>query len=492
MASRTASGWRTTRTGASETVFNCESVTTIAISMMRSLSGSSPVISMSNQRRLFWSCAMPFFPWPLCRMTLSHNLFRSMHWFTVAFLAAIALTTVVRLWLSRRHIRHVLANRNAVPAEFEGRIALAAHQKSADYTIAKARFSQLETLAAAAALLAFTLGGGLQFISEAWERVFEAGGYAHGIALIASVALISGVIDLPFALYRTFVIEARFGFNRTSLTLFAADLAKLTALSVLVGIPLVFLVLWLMAKMGETWWLYVWLTWVAFNLLIAMIYPTLIAPLFNKFSPLEDAALRGRIESLLAKCGFRSRGLFVMDSSKRSSHGNAYFTGFGAAKRIVLFDTLVSRLAPPEIEAVLAHELGHFRRHHMWKRMGLAFGASLGILCLLGWLIGQEWFYTALGVRSRSTAMALVLFFMVVPVFSFLLQPVASLYSRLHEFEADAYAARVADPRDLVRALVKLYEDNAATLTPDPLHSAFYDSHPPAVLRIARLQTQQA
>src|SRR6266571_5193543 len=297
MASRTASGWRTTRTGASETVFNCESVTTIAISMMRSLSGSSPVISMSNQRRLFWSCAMPLFREPLCRMTLSHNLFRSMHWFTVAFLAAIALTTVVRLWLSRRHIRHVLANRNAVPAEFEGRIALAAHQKSADYTIAKARFGQLETLAAAAALLAFTLGGGLQFISEAWERVFEAGGYAHGIALIASVALISRVIDLPFALYRTFVIEARFGFNRTSLTLFVADLAKLTALSVLVGIPLVFLVLWLMAKMGETWWLYVWLTWVAFNLLIAMIYPTLIAPLFNKFSPLEDAALRSRIES---------------------------------------------------------------------------------------------------------------------------------------------------------------------------------------------------
>ncbi len=411
-----------------------------------------------------------------------------MHWFTAVFLVAIALTTVVRLWLSRRHIRHVLANRDAVPAEFEGRITLAAHQKAADYTIAKARFGQLETLAAAAVLLAFTLGGGLQFISEAWERVLEAGGYAHGIALIASVALISGVIDLPFALYRTFVIEARFGFNRTSLTLFVTDLAKLAALSALVGIPLVFLVLWLMAKIGESWWLYVWLTWVAFNLLIAMIYPTLIAPLFNKFSPLEDAALRSRIESLLVKCGFRSRGLFVMDGSKRSSHGNAYFTGFGAAKRIVLFDTLISRLAPPEIEAVLAHELGHFSLRHVWKRMALLFAASLAFLWVLGLLIGREWFYTALGVHMQGTAMALVLFFMVAPVFTFLLHPLASLYSRLHEFEADAYAARVADARDLARALVKLYQDNATTLTPDPLHSAFYDSHPPALQRIARLQ----
>ncbi len=415
-----------------------------------------------------------------------------MHGFTAVFLAALALATVVRLWLSQRQIRYVVANRDAVPAEFSASIPLAAHQKAADYTIAKARLGQLETLAAAAVLLAFTLGGALQFISEAWERVFEAGGYAHGIALIASVALISGVIDLPFALYRTFVIEARFGFNRTSLILFVADLAKLAALSALVGIPLVFLVLWLMAKMGETWWLYVWLTWVAFNLLIAMIYPTLIAPLFNKFSPLEDAALRSRIESLLARCGFRSRGLFVMDNSKRSSHGNAYFTGFGAAKRIVLFDTLISRLAPPEIEAVLAHELGHFSRRHVWKRMALLFAASLAFLWVLGLLIGREWFFTALGVHAQGTAMALVLFFMVAPVFTFLLQPLTSLYSRLHEFEADAYAARVADPRDLARALVKLYQDNATTLTPDPVHSAFYDSHPPAVLRIARLQTQQA
>jgi STE24 endopeptidase len=415
-----------------------------------------------------------------------------MHWLTAVFLIALALATAVRLWLSRRHIEHIAAHRDAVPAEFSEHIALAAHQKAADYTIAKARLGVFETLAAAALLLGFTLGGGLQFLSEAWERVFEAGSYAHGIALIVSAALISSLVDLPFSLYRTFVIEARFGFNRMSLALFLTDLAKLAAVGALLGIPLVFLVLWLMAKMGSTWWLYVWLAWVAFNLLLATIYPTLIAPLFNRFSPLEDANLRSRIESLLAKCGFRARGLFVMDSSKRSGHGNAYFTGFGASKRIVLFDTLISRLAPSEIEAVLAHELGHFSLHHVWKRMVLVFGASLAALWLLGWLIGQDWFYAALGLRSQSTAMALVLFSMVVPVFSFLLQPLASLYSRLHEFEADAYAARHSDARDLVRALVKLYQDNAATLTPDPLHSAFYDSHPPALTRIARLQARQA
>ncbi|TMH49140.1 MAG: M48 family metallopeptidase [Betaproteobacteria bacterium] len=414
-----------------------------------------------------------------------------MHGFTAVFLVALGLTTLARLWLSQRHIRYVLANRNAVPAEFSASIPLAAHQKAAGYTAVKTRLGMLETLAAAALLLGFTLGGGLQFLSDAWERIFEAGGYAHGIALIVSVVLVSSALDLPFGLYRTFVIEARFGFNRMSPALFIADLAKLAALGALIGIPLAFVVLWLMAKTGESWWFYVWLTWVAFNLVVATIYPTLIAPLFNKFSPLEDADLRSRIESLLAKCGFRARGLFVMDNSRRSSHGNAYFTGFGAAKRIVLFDTLISRLSAPEIEAVLAHELGHFSRRHVWKRMGLAAGASLVILWLLGWLIGQEWFYAALGVRTRSTAMALVLFFMVVPVFTFLLQPLASWYSRLHEFEADAYAARVADPRDLARALVKLYMDNATTLAPDPLHSAFYDSHPPAVLRIARLQTQR-
>jgi STE24 endopeptidase len=274
--------------------------------------------------------------------------------------------------------------------------------------------------------------------------------------------------------------------------LFVLDMMKAALIGALIGIPLALVVLLLMDKAGGYWWVAVWLVWAGFNLSVAALYPTLIAPLFNKFSPLEDASLRGRIEALLAKCGFRAKGLFVMDGSKRSSHGNAYFTGFGAAKRIVFFDTLVSRLAPEEVEAVLAHELGHFSRHHVWKRMAVASVVSLALLATLGWLMQQDWFYAGLGVQSRSTAMALILFFMIAPAFTFLLQPLASLYSRLHEFEADRYAARYADAGNLVRALVKLYEDNAATLTPDPLHSAFYDSHPPAPVRIARLQTLHA
>jgi len=415
-----------------------------------------------------------------------------MHWFSLVFLAALALATATRLWLALRHIRHVGANRGAVPAEFADRIPLAAHQKAAEYNIAKSRVGVAETLVAAALTLAFTLGGGLQWLSAAWERAFQPSGYAHGIALIVSVVVISSAVDLPFSLYRTFVVEARFGFNRMSLRLFVLDMIKMALIGALVGIPLAFVVLWLMAKTGQYWWLAVWLVWAAFNLLVATLYPTLIAPLFNKFSPLEDAGLRGRIEALLAKCGFRAKGLFVMDGSKRSSHGNAYFTGFGTAKCIVFFDTLVSRLAPQEVEAVLAHELGHFSRHHVWKRMGVASAVSLALLALLGWLMNQDWFYAGLGVHSHSTATALILFFLIAPAFAFVLQPLASLYSRRHEFEADRYAARYADAGDLVRALVKLYEDNAATLTPDPLHSAFYDSHPPAPVRIARLQSLNA
>jgi STE24 endopeptidase len=415
-----------------------------------------------------------------------------MHAFSLVFLAALALATAARLWLSGRHMRHIAANRNAVPAEFAGRIALDAHQKAAAYNIAKSRVGVLETLVAVALTLALTLGGGLQLLAELWARAFPSVGYAHGIALIVSVVVVSSLVDLPFALYRTFAIEARFGFNRTTLRLFVLDMVKMAGIGAAVGIPLVFVVLWLMAKTGQFWWVAVWLVWAAFNLLVAAIYPTFIAPLFNKFSPLEDAGLRARIETLLVKCGFRAKGLFVMDGSKRSSHGNAYFTGFGAAKRIVFFDTLVSRLAPEEVEAVLAHELGHFSRRHVWKRMAVASAVSLALLAALGWLMRQDWFYAGLGVQSRSTAMALILFFVIAPAFTFLLQPLASLYSRLHEFEADQYAARYADAGDLVRALVKLYEDNASTLTPDPLHSAFYDSHPPAPVRIARLQSMHA
>jgi STE24 endopeptidase len=410
-----------------------------------------------------------------------------MHPFTLAFLAALALATAVRLWLALRHYTHVGANREQVPEAFASRIDLAAHQKAADYTQAKTRLSMLEIVVGALLLLAFTLGGGLQALSDGLANGFESGGYAHGIALVMGVILVSGIIDLPFNLYRVFVVEQRFGFNRMTLGMYFADLAKSVAISAALGIPLLFCVLWLMARMGSWWWLYVWLVWAGFNLLMLVAYPTLIAPLFNKFNPLPDESLKARIERLLQKCGFRAQGLFVMDSSKRSSHGNAYFTGFGKSKRIVLFDTLMQRLAPEEIEAVLAHELGHFAHRHVLKRIAALFVGSLVMLWILGQLIDAPWFYTALGVQTAGTAMALLLFFLTLPTFIFLAQPLTSYLSRAQEFEADAYAAKNANPADLVRALVKLYQDNAATLTPDPLHSAFYDSHPPAMIRIARL-----
>ena len=416
------------------------------------------------------------------------SYFSQMQTFTAVFLAALALTIGLRLWLARRHIRHIARCRDKVPADFSLHIGLAAHQKAADYSTAKTRLGMIEMLIGAALLLVLTLGGALQALHEAWLRVFDAGSHAQGIALIVSVALISGLVDLPLSLYRTFVIEARFGFNKMTLPLFLADLAKQMLLGAALGVPLLLCVLWLMQRMGEQWWLYVWATWIVFNLLVLTLYPTVIAPLFNKFTPLADAGLKSRIEALLARCGFKAQGLYVMDSSRRSSHGNAYFTGFGAAKRIVLFDTLIARLAPAEIEAVLAHELGHFWHHHVWKRMAALFALSLGFLWLLGYAMEQDWFYAGLNVQARSTALALMLFFLVVPVFTFLLHPLASLYSRMPEYEADAYAARHTIPADLIRALVKLYQDNAATLTPDPLYSAFYDSHPPALLRIARLQ----
>ena len=406
--------------------------------------------------------------------------------FTFLFLAACALTLAGRLWLTLRQIRHVAAHRAAVPAGFAERISLAAHQKAADYTVDRNKLIILTTLVDAALLLAFTLGGGLAWLHEFWSARVD--GLVYGLALIFSVMAIGAAIDLPFALYRQFVIEARYGFNRMTLALFCADLLKHTLLGIVIGAPVILAVLWLMAVMGSAWWFWVWVFWSAFNLLILFVYPTWIAPLFNKFSPLADGEMKSRIEALLSRCGFRSSGLFVMDGSKRSSHGNAYFTGFGNNKRIVFFDTLLERLAPPEVEAVLAHELGHFRRRHVLKRIVLMFAASLGFLWLLGQLIDAPWFYAGLGVPAQSTALALILFFLVAPVFTFPFTPVLSWISRRHEFEADAYAAARTEAAALGRALVKLYEDNAATLTPDPLHSLFYDSHPPAVVRIARLQ----
>lgn len=406
--------------------------------------------------------------------------------FTLVFLAALALTLAGRLWLTLRQIRHVAAHRGAVPADFAERIPLAAHQKAADYTVDRNRLTIVATLVDAALLLALTLGGGLAWLHDFWGT--RLAGLPYGLALIFSVMAISAVIDLPFALYRQFVVEARYGFNRMTFGLFCADLVKHTLLGVAIGAPVILAVLWLMGAMGEFWWFYVWLFWCAFNLLALFVYPTWIAPLFNKFSPLAEGEMKARIEALLARCGFRSSGLFVMDGSKRSSHGNAYFTGFGNNKRIVFFDTLLTRLAPGEIEAVLAHELGHFRHHHVVQRIALMFAGALGFLWLLGQLIDAPWFYAGLGVPAQGTALALILFFLVVPVFTFPLKPLGSYLSRRNEFEADAYATKNAAADDLVHALVKLYEDNAATLTPDPLHSLFYDSHPPAAVRIARLQ----
>jgi STE24 endopeptidase len=410
--------------------------------------------------------------------------------FSLAFLLALALMVALRLWLSQRQIAHVLAHRAAVPAQFADRLELGAHQKAADYTVSRTRFGRLALAVEVAVLLAFTFGGGLQALHDFWSPRLD--GLSYGVALIFSVMVVSGIIDLPLSLYRQFVIEEKFGFNRMTPKLFAIDLIKQTALGAAIGTPVILAILWLMAQMGSLWWLYVWLFWCSFNLLILFVYPTWIAPIFNKFSPLEDAALKTRIEALLERCGFATSGLFVMDGSKRSSHGNAYFTGFGKTKRIVFFDTLLGRLQPVEVEAVLAHELGHFKHRHVIKRIVLLFAMSLGFLAVLGQLIDAPWFFNGLGVQmgnpAQNTALGLILFFLAVPVFTFLLTPLSSLLSRRDEFEADRYAAAHASADDLVHALVKLYEDNAATLTPDPLHSLFYDSHPPAALRIARLQ----
>ena len=408
--------------------------------------------------------------------------------FTLFFIAALTLTTLAKLWLARRHLAHIAAHRTAVPEAFREKIALADHQKAADYTSAKTRFAMLGTLFDAALLLAFTIAGGIQFIADLCNGWFSAP-LTQGMATIVAVLLLSSLLEAPFSLYRTFVIEARFGFNKMTFALYLKDALKGLLIGAILGLPLLFSVLWLMERMGEYWWLYVWLAWMVLNLLILFIYPTFIAPLFNKFTPLQDEALKARIAALLGKCGFTAQGLFVMDGSKRSAHGNAYFTGFGKTKRIVFFDTLLERLSGNEIEAVLAHELGHFKRRHVLKRIVATFAMSLGFLWLLGQLMQTAWFYQGLGVSTPSTALALLLFFMILPLFSFALQPLLSAYSRKHEFEADAYAATQTAATDMVSALVKLYQDNAATLTPDPLYSSFYDSHPPAATRIAHLQS---
>lgn len=410
--------------------------------------------------------------------------------FQSIFLAAVILSSGLRLWLLLRQMRHVWRHRDTPPDAFLGIIPIEEHRKAAAYTLAKARLGLLHLALETGLLLVFTLGGGLQWLHDLLAAQLSSP-MLVGTALLLGLGLISAAAELPLSAFAQFRVEARFGFNRQTPAGFVADLAKQTLLGLLIGGPLLLLVLWLMGVMGENWWLWVWGVWMAFNLLILAVYPTFIAPLFNKFTPLDDDSLKSRIEGLMQRVGFASKGLFVMDGSRRSAHGNAYFSGFGAAKRIVFFDTLLSRLAPNEIEAVLAHELGHFKLNHVIKRIAVMFILSLGFLALLGYLKNQTWFYLGLGVTpsldASNDAMALILFMMALPVFTFLFSPLLSITSRKNEFEADAFAAKHSNSQDLISALVKLYEDNASTLTPDPLHSAFYDSHPPASVRIQRL-----
>ena len=410
--------------------------------------------------------------------------------FSLLFAAFLIATLGTKLWLASRHIQHIQRHRDAVPEQFAAKIPLAAHQKAADYTIAKTKLKITLLVVNAVVLIGFTLLGGLQWLSELLTPAFGVG-IAYQLALIAAVSIISSLIDLPIDYYKQFTLEERFGFNKMTPGLFFSDLIKHSVVGAAIGLPLLWVTLTLMEKSGDLWWLYAWLLWCGFQLFMIAFYQSLIAPLFNKFTPLEDESLRTRIEGLMQRVGFASKGLFVMDGSRRSAHGNAYFSGFGAAKRIVFFDTLLSRLAPNEIEAVLAHELGHFKLNHVVQRLLMMFALSLGFLALLGWLKGQVWFYTGLGVtplmNGSNDAMALILFMLALPSFTFLFSPLMSITSRKNEFEADAFAAKHSNSSDLISALVKLYEDNASTLTPDPLHSAFYDSHPPASVRVQRL-----
>ena len=414
-----------------------------------------------------------------------------MNWISLIFLLALALSLAIQFWLDRRQITHVQRHRSAVPDAFRERIPLEAHQKAADYTITRLRMGVLELALGAVLLLIWTLGGGLQLLDNVW-RDMALSPLLTGVLVIFSVLIISSLLELPFAIYRTFVIEQRFGFNRTSPGVFITDQIKHLLVLLILGVPLASLVLWLMQDADPLWWLYVWAVWMGFSLLMLWAWPAFIAPLFNKFAPLEDQVLKQRIEELLSRCGFKSNGVFVMDGSKRSSHGNAYFSGLGTNKRIVFFDTLLKSLNPDEVEAVLAHELGHFKRRHIQKRIISMAVLSLAGLAILAWLMKLPEFYTGLGIAEPSTYMALILFMMVSPIFSLYLQPLLAHFSRKHEFEADDYAAQQSDAAILIQALVKLYEENASTLTPDPLYSAFHDSHPPAPVRVAHLSRKLA
>jgi STE24 endopeptidase len=408
--------------------------------------------------------------------------------FAAVFALFVAAALAWRVWLGVRQARHVRLHRDRVPDDFAAFITPEAHRKAADYTLDKQRLALAESVAIdGVVLLALTLGGGIAAIDAVSQHALG-DGYLRDLATVFAVLLASTAAALPFDLYRTFVVESRHGFNRMTPRLFAGDLAKAMALSAAIGAPLLLAVFWLVQKSGPFWWLYTWFAWMLFTLVLVVAFPRWIAPLFNRFTPLEDGSLRSRIEALLARCGFTASGLFVMDGSKRSSHGNAYFTGFGKTKRIVFFDTLIERLTAPEIEAVLAHELGHFARGHIPRLLTVRFALALLMLAILGWLYREPAFHQALGLAEPHIGALLAGFALIVPVFTFPFQPLASLMARRQEFEADAFAAQHACASDLVSALAKLYRDNAATLTPDPLHSLVYDSHPPAALRIDHLK----
>lgn len=409
-----------------------------------------------------------------------------MHTFTQIFLALLAAGTLLQLWLTGRQSVHVSTHKDRVPDAFATSITLDQHRTAARYTLVRLAVERWELVIGAALLLAWTLGGAIDSLDQLW---LQAGWPPlwQGTGLVASIVVIGAVLDLPFSAWRTFAIEARFGFNRTTPARFAKDKAFELVLTLVLGTPLVAVILWLMQGAGELWWLYAWAVWMAFSLFITWAYPTLIAPLFNKFKPLNQGELRERLEILLTRCGFRSNGMFVMDGSTRSAHGNAYFTGFGRNKRIVFFDTLLDGLNNDEIEAVLAHELGHFKRRHVLQMLLLSAVLALAGLALLGWLSQQTWFYQALGVQRSSPALALTLFMLVLPVFSVFFGPLLAAFSRRNEFEADSFAATQTSAGALISGLVKMYRDNASTLTPDPWYSAFHHSHPPAAVRVAHL-----
>lgn len=410
-----------------------------------------------------------------------------MNTFTFTFLLALTASFGIELWLARRHAAHVRAHRNRVPDSFQDTITLAAHQKAADYTLAKLKVQEGVHLLHILLLLIFTLGGGIDALDRWWDR-FDLGSITHGTALILSVMFLTALAELPLSIYQTFVVEEKFGFNRTTVTQFSKDLGLQTVLALSLGTPLLALILWVMHSAGQRWWVIAWSILMGFSLFMSWAYPTLIAPLFNRFTPLEDQHLKGRIQRLLERCGFHSKGIFVMDGSRRSGHGNAYFTGLGAHKRIVFFDTLMAALEPEELEAVLAHELGHFKRNHVIKLLITSAIVSFIGFALLGFLSEQAWFYEGLGVSRPSNAAAVLLFMLIAPVFGAFLQPLLAAIQRRYEFEADEFAASLTRPEALIRSLVKLYRDNAATLTPDPLYAAFHYSHPPATIRIEHLK----